>query len=115
MTDLRHAGGPSVVGHLAHGAGGAHHHRLVELHQVLAHQLRDVVAGDLQMIITIIIIITLTITCCPSPGPASRRAALPPGIRPRPAPPTPARSLPRTAAAANTALLAEYLETFKNI
>ena len=109
MTDLRHAGGPSVVGHLAHGAGGAHHHRLVELHQVLAHQLRDVVAGDLRrhsvndnnnnknnnnsMI-----------ACCPSPGPASRRAAPPPGIRPRPAPPTPARSLPRTAAAANMAL-----------
>ena len=46
--DLRHAGGPSLVGHLAHGAGGAHHHRLVELHQVLAHQLRDVVAGDLR-------------------------------------------------------------------
>ena len=48
VFDLRHAGGPSLVGHLAHGAGGAHHHRLVELHQVLAHQLRDVVAGDLR-------------------------------------------------------------------
>ena len=43
---LRDGGAPAVICDIALSGAGPHHHGLMELHEVLAHQLGHVVGGD---------------------------------------------------------------------